>query len=258
MTFKGRAPNNRTLVLDDSEVPVLSNELLTLKEFATVEQLTNRIVHQDLFDIAECILPYRFVDLLIVDPPYNRNKLYGNTKFPKTARQEYSDWFEWWLVQIRRCLKPTASIYVCSDWSTSCIVQPLLEYYFKLRNRITWEREKGRGAERNWKNNSEDIWFCTVSDDYTFDPDIVKVKRRVVAPYRDSEGKPKDWKDGFRMTYSSNLWTDISVPFWSMSENTDHPTQKPEKLIAKLILASSHQDDFIFDPFVARHDMRRR
>jgi len=53
-----------------------------------------------------------------------------------------------------------------------------------------------------------------------------------------------------RLTYPSNIWTDISVPFWSMSENTNHPTQKPEKLIAKLILASSNPDDLIFDPFV--------
>ena len=52
------------------------------------------------------------------------------------------------------------------------------------------------------------------------------------------------------MTAPSNLWTDISVPFWSMPENTAHPTQKPEKLIAKLILASSDENDFVFDPFL--------
>ena len=53
----------------------------------------------------------------------------------------------------------------------------------------------------------------------------------------------------FRLTAPSNIWTDISIPFWSMSENTPHPTQKPEKLIAKLILASSHEGDVVFDPF---------
>ncbi|MEX2285516.1 MAG: site-specific DNA-methyltransferase, partial [Planctomycetaceae bacterium] len=55
---------------------------------------------------------------------------------------------------------------------------------------------------------------------------------------------------GFRLTHPSNLWTDISVPFWSMPENTDHPTQKPEKLIAKLILASSNCGDVVLDPFL--------
>jgi site-specific DNA-methyltransferase (adenine-specific) len=76
----------------------------------------------------------------------------------------------------------------------------------------------------------------------------------VIAPYRNEEGKPKDWSESqngnYRLTYPSNIWTDISVPFWSMPENTDHPTQKPEKLIAKLILASSKKNDFIFDPFL--------
>jgi site-specific DNA-methyltransferase (adenine-specific) len=82
----------------------------------------------------------------------------------------------------------------------------------------------------------------------------VKQKRRVIAPYRDSEGKPKDWAEesngDFRVTHPSNLWTDISVPFWSMPENTDHPTQKPEKLIAKLVLASSKPGDLVLDPFL--------
>ena len=88
----------------------------------------------------------------------------------------------------------------------------------------------------------EDIWFATRTDDYTFHVDAVKVRRRVRAPYR-ADGQPKDWEDTpdgkFRNTYPSNFWDDISVPYWSMPENTAHPTQKPEKLLAKLILASS-------------------
>ena len=54
----------------------------------------------------------------------------------------------------------------------------------------------------------------------------------------------------FRLTCPSNFWDDITIPFWSMPENTDHPTQKPEKLYAKLILASSNPGDVIFDPFL--------
>src|SRR5438132_3762838 len=80
------------------------------------------------------------------------------------------------------------------------------------------------------------------------------MKRRVLAPYTDEGGQPKDWtrtgNGGFRLTYPSNLWTDISIPFWSMPENTDHPTQKPEKLIAKLVLASSNAGDIVLDPFL--------
>lgn len=93
-----------------------------------------------------------------------------------------------------------------------------------------------------------------MSDRYTFNLDAVKQKRRVIAPYRTETGQPKDWnqedRGNFRLTHPSNLWTDISIPFWSMPENTDHPTQKPEKPIAKLILASSHSEDMVFDPFL--------
>jgi site-specific DNA-methyltransferase (adenine-specific) len=75
-----------------------------------------------------------------------------------------------------------------------------------------------------------------------------------MAPYRHTTGQPKDWDDTgaqhYRLTHPSNLWTDITIPFWSMAENTDHPTQKPEKLIAKLILASSNLRDVVLDPFL--------
>lgn len=134
------------------------------------------------------------------------------------------------------------------------MIYEVLSAHLTIRNRITWEREKGRGAQTNWKNTSEDIWYATKSEQFTFNVDAVKLKRRVIAPYKEN-GTPKDWEyadDGekYRLTHPSNLWTDISVPFWSMPENTDHPTQKPEKLIAKLILASSNDGDVVLDPFL--------
>jgi site-specific DNA-methyltransferase (adenine-specific) len=167
---------------------------------------------------------------------------------------EYEAWLDSWLSKIVSTLKPTASVYICGDWQSTAAIQQVMERYFILRNRITWEREKGRGAKTNWKNSSEDIWFGTMSDDYTFNVEAVKLKRRVLAPYTDQDGQPKDWIDGnqgrFRLTHPSNLWTDLTVPFWSMPENTDHPTQKPEKLLAKIILASSNPGDLVFDPFL--------
>ena len=150
-------------------------------------------------------------------------------------------------------LKPDASIYVCCDWESSLIIGSVLPEFFTVRNRITWQREKGRGAKANWKNGMEDIWFATVSDDYVFHLDAVRQRRRVIAPYR-VDGAPKDWQEtengSFRDTCPSNFWDDITVPFWSMQENTAHPTQKPEKLLAKLLLASSDEGDLVLDPFL--------
>ena len=251
--MKKRAPRNRTLTCTEAELASLSTDLLRLTEPASPELLTDRIVNQDL-DHALPFLPAGFVDLMILDPPYNLTKNYSGHVFRSRETEDYIAWFARILSSLLPLLRPKASLYVCSDWQTSNLVFPLLDKHFYVRNRITWEREKGRGAKTNWKNNTEDIWFCTVGNDYCFNVDAVKLKRRVIAPYRSDDGKPKDWEDSqngkYRLTHPSNLWSDITIPFWSMPENTDHPTQKPEKLIAKLVLASSNSGDFVFDPFL--------
>ncbi len=192
------------------------------------------------------------IDLLIVDPPYNMYKDFGGNEFKKTDLDSYADYTEKWIKPLKSKLKETASVYVCCDWQSSIVIGKILSNHFILRNRITWQREKGRGAKENWKNSMEDIFFVTVSDKYTFNLDAVKVRRKVIAPYVEN-GRPRDWEEvngkKFRYTCPSNFWDDISVPYWSMPENTAHPTQKPEKLIAKLILASSNKGDLVFDPF---------
>ena len=250
--MKERAPRNRTLIVHEDEKNALMRQTITLSAPCAPKEIEGKLIHQDLFSCTD-LLPDQFIDLLIIDPPYNLNKKFGNSKFSKTSSEAYEDWLDSWITKLKRCLKKTASLYVCCDWQSSKSVQTVLEKHFIVRNRITWEREKGRGATSNWKNCSEDIWFCTVSNDYFFDVEAVKLKRKVIAPYRHSSGEPKDWEEtangNYRLTHPSNLWTDISIPFWSMPENTDHPTQKPEKLIAKLILASSKPQDFVFDPF---------
>ena len=249
---KNRAGRNRTIGLTKREADALRPRLLTLDKKAAPEDIAGRIINQDLA-AALPFLPDAFVDLLFIDPPYNLDKKYNSLKFKKSALDDYAAWMESWMSGLSRLLKPTASIYICSEWQTSTAVHLVARKFFKVRNRITWEREKGRGAAANWKNCAEDIWFCTVSDRYTFDLDAVKLKRRVIAPYTGGDGEPKDWErtggGGFRLTHPSNIWNDITVPFWSMPENTDHPTQKPEKLLAKLILASSKPGDVVFDPF---------
>ena len=216
------------------------------------EDLERRLVAGDIFQVAKYI-PSEFVDLLILDPPYNMSRNFNGNPFMIKEKNEYQSWFLNVIDLLIPMMKPDATIYVCSDWKTSTLVYPILESKFHVRNRITWEREKGRGAKMNWKNNTEDIWFCTKSDKYYFDVEAVKLKRKVLAPYR-VDGEPKDWrreKEGdYRLTHPSNIWTDLTIPFWSMPENTDHPTQKPEKLIAKMILASSRKGDFVFDPFL--------
>lgn len=253
MDNKQRAPRNRTITLSEAERENYRRNLLHLSAQASLPDLTDRVLNQDVF-AALGFLPSHFVDLLFVDPPYNLSKSFNSNAFRQMSSAEYAHWVDSWLGKLVPTLKSTASVYICGDWRSSGAVQTVAEKYFKIRNRITWEREKGRGAKSNWKNNSEDIWFCTVSDDYYFNVEAVKLKRKVIAPYTNDKGQPKDWdrtdNGGYRLTHPSNIWTDLTVPFWSMPENTDHPTQKPEKLLAKIILASTQPGDLVFDPFL--------
>lgn len=253
MDEKIRAQRNRTMTLSNSERPFFQSRLLQLTGPTQLDLLLNHTIHQDVFEVLDW-LPANSVDLVFADPPYNLSKSFNGRSFSELSTLEYETWLESWLAKLPRLLKPTASIYICGDWRSSGAIHRIVEKQFIVQNRITWEREKGRGAKTNWKNCSEDIWFCTVSNDYTFNVEDVKLKRRVIAPYTTENGTPKDWDETdngkYRLTHPSNLWTDLTVPFWSMPENTDHPTQKPEKLLAKIILASSNSGDVVFDPFL--------
>ena len=252
-TDKISAPRNKTLTLKESEKHRLKKRLIQLESKANIESITNSTIIGDMQDVVS-FFPDSFVDLLFLDPPYNLNKSFKGQKFKLQTAEKYEALLESWLIPLLRLLKPTASVYICGDWRSAGAISNLAGKYFQIQNRITWEREKGRGAKNNWKNCSEDIWFCTMSKEYKFNVNAVKIRRKVIAPYRDIFKKPKDWtesSDGnYRLTSPSNLWNDITVPFWSMPENTEHPTQKPEKLLAKIILASSDKGDLIFDPFL--------
>lgn len=252
---KIRAGRNQTLTLSEEERVQLSDNLFIPEknERLATEKILNKTILSDLFDVLD-YLPESFADLIIIDPPYNLSRDFHGFKFKATDSERYSDYLRSWFPKIVRTLKPNGSLYLCGDWKNTSVLQQVMSEHLTVLNRITWQREKGRGAKRNWKNGMEDIWFGVKNpDDYYFDVEAVKMKRQVIAPYK-KNGKPKDWQEtdegNFRLTYPSNFWDDISIPFWSMPENTDHPTQKPEKLIAKLILASCPKDGIVFDPFL--------
>lgn len=256
--MQDKSPRNKTLTLSPGEEARFRERLMFSDYFAGKSReevssaaITDRIVNGDLFAVLPH-LPPAFADLVIVDPPYNLDKDFHGNSFHGRSTEAYAAYVESWLPAVLSCAKENASIYVCCDWKSSSPIFTALEKHCVVRNRITWQREKGRGAAHNWKNCAEDIWFATMSKDFYFDATAVMHRKKVIAPYREN-GKPKDWtetSDGkFRLTHPSNFWDDVTVPYWSMSENTEHPTQKPEKLIAKLILASSRPGALVFDPF---------
>lgn len=248
-----KASRNRTIEIGEEERPTLRRGIVGAGDVTREFDFADKTINGDMAAVLP-LMPDGFADLIIVDPPYNLSKDFNGMKFRARSDDEYEAYLRSWLPEVCRKLRPGGTMYVCGDWKCTSAIQRVLGENLAIINRITWQREKGRGAKSNWKNGMEDIWMAVKNPkDYLFDVEAVKMKRKVIAPYR-VDGVAKDWdetEDGnFRITYPSNFWDDISVPFWSMPENTDHPTQKPEKLYAKLVLASSRPGDMVFDPFL--------
>ncbi|MGN1003021.1 MAG: DNA-methyltransferase [Oscillospiraceae bacterium] len=247
-----RSSRNKTIDLSLEEGREYLDRCVRVETPAAEADILDRTIWGDCLHVMP-LLPEGFADLVIADPPYNMNKNFGGSSFSRLNREDYLAYTRRWLALVRPLMRPGASIYVCCDWRCSAAIETALGELFTVRSRITWQREKGRGAARNWKNTMEDIWFATLGDGYTFNLDAVKVRRRVIAPYR-ADGVARDWEETaegrFRDTCPGNFWDDVTVPYWSMPENTAHPTQKPEKLLAKLVLASSNAGDTVFDPFL--------
>lgn len=247
-----KSQRNKTIDFSIDEGRQYLDRCIRVPSIVSLQDILDKTIYGDTLQVLQ-YLPPQSVDLLIADPCYNLDKNFHGIKFSKLTDTDYVRYTCHWIEAIIPLLKSTASIYVCCDWESSLLIGNVLNQYFNVVNRITWQREKGRGASRNWKNSMEDIWFATVSKQYTFNVDSVMSRRKVIAPYK-VDGKPKDWEEtedgNYRNTYPSNFWDDISIPYWSMPENTAHPTQKPEKLFAKLILASSNEGDIILDPFL--------
>lgn len=250
---KIKSSRNKTIDTSVADGMRFLKKCITLGNKVTdISCIMDKTILGDMLNVCSC-LPQKSMDLIIADPPYNLTKSFNGTVFSKKKDEDYEAYTRQWLEVVKPLLKDNGSIYVCCDWQSSLIIGKVLSEFFFVRNRITWQREKGRGAKSNWKNGMEDIWFATNSEDYIFNLDAVKTRKKVIAPYK-VDGVPKDWEEtedgNYRDTCPSNFWDDITIPFWSMAENTAHPTQKSEKLIAKIVLASSLEGDIVFDPFL--------
>ncbi len=170
-----KAERNKTIDMSMEEGTCYLDRCISVTKTECVEDILDKTVRGDAFEVLP-YLPEKFVDLLIVDPPYNLDKDFHGKKFRKTTDEQYEEYTEAWIQAVLPLLKETATIYVCCDWFSSLSIGNVLKKYFHLQNRITWQREKGRGARSNWKNGMEDIWFATKSDTYTFNVEAVKIR----------------------------------------------------------------------------------
>lgn len=183
--------------------------------------------------------PDKSVDLIIADPPYNLGKDYGNNK-DLQAWHDYEAFTKRWLKEADRLLKKTGSIYVfmgvrfISHLFT--ILEDEMEYQFN--SWITWHYTQGMGRKTGFSPRHEDILFFTKTRNFTFYIDPVRVPQKYYRAVNNMAGaNPGD------------VWQFSHVHYCS-AEREKHPTQKPEGLIERIILASSRPGDRVLDPFV--------
>jgi DNA modification methylase len=183
-------------------------------------------------------LPTESVHLICTDPPYNLGKDYGNNIDLKEWR-EYERFTMDWLIEANRVLKRNGSIYVFMGVRfISKLFGMLEELGLFFNGWITWHYTQGMGRKQGYSPRHEDILFFTKSDNFTFNLDDIRVPQKYFRKRNNMQGaNPGD------------VWQ-FSHVHYSNPERVNHPTQKPEALIKRIILASSNEGDLILDPFV--------
>lgn len=179
------------------------------------------------------------VDLIVADPPYNLGKDYGNNQDTR-AWHEYETFTRNWLKQTDRILKKTGTLYIFMGVRFISRLFLILEeeLNFQFNSWITWHYTQGMGRKTGFSPRHEDILYFTKSQNFTLNLDSVRVPQKYYRSVNNMTGaNPGD------------VWQFSHVHYCS-DEREQHPTQKPEALLERIILASSHPGDVVLDPFV--------
>lgn len=202
------------------------------------EMETSRFICGDALAVMKT-LPSHSVDLIIADPPYNLGKDYGNN-VDQRGWPEYEAFTQEWLTEAVRLLKPTGTLYVFMGVRFISRLFLLLEDHFQMQFNgwITWHYTQGMGRKVGFSPRHEDILYFTKSKEFVFNLDAVRVPQKYFRERNNMDGaNPGD------------VWQFSHVHYCS-AERVQHPTQKPEALMERMIAASSHEQSVVLDPFV--------
>ena len=196
------------------------------------------------------LVPDRSVDLIFADPPYSIGKKFANFLDKWPSESEYVKWCEVWLNLCIEKLKPSGSLYVMASTQCAPYIDIFLRDRLHIISRIIWRYDSsGVQAKKHFGSMYEPILFCVKDKkNYVFNVDDIKVEARTGA-----KRKLIDYRKAIPSPYSSekvpgNVWYYPRVRY-RMPEYEEHPTQKPESLLERIILASSNRGDVVLDPF---------
>ena len=177
-------------------------------------------------------IPDESIDLIITEPPNKKFNIEGKSE--SSIIQDYYDWNNNWLFEVKRILKNTGSIYILTDWKHSSMYHDLLGGFFKVRSRIIWRSKiKTQIITKSWSNSTSDIWFATKTDDYLF--------RGLDNINELSENNLSDQD-------TSDLWLDIPEKTQDFEKNT-------QMIYIKILKASSVSLNWVLDPFMSFGDV---
>lgn len=178
------------------------------------------------------------IDVIIADPPYNLGKDYGNNKDYKEI-DEYLEFSRSWLKEATRILKEEGTIYVFMGNRFISYIYMILEkeLNFKFNSWITWFYTQGIGKKKGFSPRHDDVLMFTKTKKFKFNLDNIRVPQKY---YRK--------RNNMRGANPGNVW-EFSHVHYCQENRMPHPTQKPEGIIERMVLASSDEKDTILDPF---------
>lgn len=197
-------------------------------------------------------------DLIFADPPYNIKKAEWDTF---ESQQEYLKWSLQWIKEASRVLKPNGTLYICGfSEILSDLKLPALRFFAGCRW-LVWHYKNKANLGSDWGRSHESILHFRKNKEFIFNIDNIRI------PYGNHTLKYPEHPQAETSQYGGNshkehIWQPhpngakpkdvIEVPTTcnGMNETTPHPTQKPEELIRKFVLASSRENDIILDPFL--------
>jgi site-specific DNA-methyltransferase (adenine-specific) len=202
------------------------------------KRINIELIHGDAVDALSQV-PDQTVDLVIADPPYNLDKNYGVSADSMTE-PEFIDFTKRWTSECKRILKPRGTLYTFMGMRHIAYLYILLEKELgmQFQNWITWHYTQGMGKTKGFSSRHDDILMFGKSDKITFNLDAIRIPQKYYRSINNMRG-----------ANPGNVWEFSHVHYCNASRKK-HPTQKPEGLYERMILASSNEGDLVLDPFL--------
>ena len=218
-------------------------EKITIQKATTIHEL----ILGDALEALDQI--QKKVNLVFADPPYNIGKNFGE-KSKKWSEDEYVDWCKEWISKIESLLTSNGSFYIMAATQFMPYLEPFLRKNFHVLSRIVWYYDSsGVQAKKRFGSQYEPITLCVKDKrNYIFNYDNIAVPARTGAIRKLIDHRKKPPKRYSSKRNPGNVWYFPRVRF-RMPEYIDHPSQKPELLLERIILASSNVGDLVLDPF---------